>query len=517
MMPMILAIDQGTTNSKAILVDESGCVLARGSAPVELRYPQPGWAESDAEALWAGVTVAVDRCLEAAGESVDLAAVAVTNQRESTVAWERVTGRPIGPVVSWQCRRTAELCEEVRAAGLAPMIEARTGLPLDPLGSATKFRWLLDAFDLGGVRSSVGDLCVGTVDSWLLWNLTGGEVFATDASHASRTQVVDISSRAWGDELLEACRVPRAVLAEVLPSNARFGVTRQVGRLPAGIPIAAIMGDSHAALFEHGAVDAGATKATYGTGSSLMCVTPGLRRSSHGLSGTIAWALAGSADDRSLANTIYALEGNISVSGMAVRWMGEILGLTDPDSELGELASSVADNGQVYFVPAFVGLGAPRWDADARGVIVGLTRGSSRAHLARACFEAIAYQVRDVFDALADDLGAPPGMLMADGGASKSDLLMQIQADVLARPVVRSQTAELSALGVARMAGLAVGMWNSVAAVSSPPSRANRFEPMLAPSLREAAYEGWLAAVERAGARCGTSDRGQPQAPEVRT
>ena len=516
-MPQILAIDQGTTNSKAILVDESGRVVARGSAPVEQRYPQPGWVESDAEALWAGVTVAVDLCLAAAGESVDLAAVAVTNQRESTVAWDRATGRPAGSVISWQCRRTAALCEEVRAAGLAPMIEARTGLPLDPLSSATKFRWLLDEHDPDRVRSGAGDLCVGTVDSWLLWNLTGGEVFATDASNASRTQLFDIDRRAWDDELLAAFRVPRAVLAEVRPSNARFGLTRQLGRLPAGIPVAAIMGDSHAALFGHGAVGAGATKATYGTGTSLMCVTPELRRSSHGLSGTIAWALADPADDRSLANTTYALEGNISVSGMAVRWMGEILGLADPDSELAELASSVADNGQVYFVPAFVGLGAPRWEPDARGVIVGLTRGAGRAHLARACFEAIAYQVRDVFDALADDLGTPPDMLLADGGASQSDLLMQIQADLLARPVQRNQTAELSALGVAHMAGLAVGLWDSVAALSSRPNPANRFEPKLAPRAREAGYQGWLAAVERAGARGGASDRRQPLAPAVRT
>jgi glycerol kinase len=515
-MPQILAIDQGTTNSKAILVDESGRVLARGSASVELRCPQPGWAESDADALWAGVMVAVDRCLEAAGESVEIAAVAVTNQRESTVAWDRATGRPIGPVVGWQCRRTALLCEEVRAAGLGPMIEARTGLPLDPLSSAGKFRWLLDEYDPNRARSAAGELCVGTVDSWLLWNLTGGAVFETDASNASRTQLFDIERRAWGDELLEAFRVPRTVLAEVLPSNARFGLTRQIGRLPAGIQIAAIMGDSHAALFGHGAVGVGATKATYGTGSSLMCVTPKLRRSSHGLSGTIAWALADPADDRSLANTTYALEGNISVSGMAVRWMGEILGLADPDSELAELASTVADNGQVYFVPAFVGLGAPRWDPDACGVIVGLTRGAGRGHLARACFEAIAYQVRDVFDALTDDLGAPPDVLLADGGASQSDLLMQIQADLLAVPVQRNPTAELSALGVAHMAGLAVGMWDSVADLGSRPNPANRFEPKLAPSAREVGYKGWLAAVERASARGAGSDRRKPLVPAVR-
>jgi glycerol kinase len=484
---------------------------------VEQRYPQPGWVESDAEALWTGVTVAVDRCLEAAGESVDLAAVAVTNQRESTAAWDRATGLPVGPVISWQCRRTAALCEEARAAGLAPMIEARTGLPLDPLTSATKFRWLLDEHDPDRSRSAAGDLCVGTVDSLLLWNLTGGDVFATDASNASRTQLFDINRLAWDDELLAAFGVPRSVLAEVRPSNAQFGLTRQLGRLPAGVPVAAVMGDSHAALFGHGIARASATKATYGTGTSLMCVTPELRRSSHGLSGTVAWALANPADECSPANTIYALEGNISVSGMAVRWMGEILGLADPDSELAELASSVSDSGQVYFVPAFVGLGAPRWEPDARGVIVGLTRGTSRAHLARACFEAIAYQVRDVFDALADDLGGPPDILLADGGASQSDLLMQIQADLLARPVQRNRTAELSALGVAHMAGLGVGMWDSVAALGSDPNTVDRFEPKLGLNAREVGYRGWLSAVSRAGAQDARGDHGQPLAPVVRT
>jgi glycerol kinase len=510
-MRHLLAIDQGTTNTKALLVDEAGRIVARGAAPVEQRYPHPGWVEADPDALWQGVAVAVDRCL-AAGEPGELAAVAITNQRESTLAWSRRTGRPLGPVVSWQCRRTTALCDEVRATGLAPLIEARTGLPVDPLFSATKARWLLDEFDPDRVRSAAGELCVGTVDSWLLWNLTGGATFATDASNASRTQLFDIDRRAWDEELLAAFRVPRAVLAEVRPSNAVFGLTRQLGRLPAGILVAAIIGDSHAALFGHGAVAAGATKATYGTGTSLMCVTPERRRSRHGLSGTIAWAMTDRADDRSLANTTYALEGNISVTGMAVRWLGEILGLADPDAELAELASTVDDSGGVSFVPAFVGLGAPRWEPDARGVIVGLTRGVGRGHLARACLEAIAYQVRDVFDALVDDLGARPDVLLADGGASQADLLMQIQADILGRPVVRSQTAELSALGAAHMAGITVGMWDSVAALGGVPNPADRFEPKLAPDLREAGHQGWLAAVERAGAREDERAGGRPLA-----
>jgi glycerol kinase len=510
-MRHILAIDQGTTNTKALLVDEAGRIVARGTAPVEQQYPHPGWVEADAGALWQGVALAIDRCLavEMPGE---LAAVAVTNQRESTLAWSRRTGRAVGPVVSWQCRRTTALCDELRAMGLAPLIEARTGLPVDPLFSATKARWLLDQYDPDRVRSAAGELCVGTVDSWLLWNLTGGATFATDASNASRTQLFDIDRRAWDDELLAAFRVPRADLADVWPSNGTFGLTRQVGRLPGGIPIAAVIGDSHAALFGHGAVEAGATKATYGTGTSLMCVTPERRRSRHGLSGTIAWALADGADDRSLANATYALEGNISVTGMAVRWMGEILGLADPDAELAALASTVDDNGGVSFVPAFVGLGAPRWEPDARGVIVGLTRGVGRGHLARACLEAIAYQVRDVFDAVADDLGARPDVLLADGGASRADLLMQIQADILGRPVVRSQTAELSALGAAHMAGIAVGMWDSAAALGGVPDPADRFEPKLAAGLREAGHEVWLAALERAGAREDETRRVRPRA-----
>jgi len=514
-MRHLLAIDQGTSNTKALLVDEAGRIVARGLAPVEQRYPQPGWVEADAVALWESVASAVDDCL-AVGDHVALAAVAVTNQRESTLVWSRHTGRPLGPVVSWQCRRTAALCDEARADGLAPLVAARTGLPLDPLFSATKARWLLDEYDPDRVRSVAGELCVGTVDSWLLWNLTGGTAFATDASNASRTQLFDIDRLAWDDDLLAAFRVPRAVLAEVLPSNGVFGMTRHVGRLPAGIPVAAMIGDSHAALFGHGAIETGATKATYGTGTSLMSVTQERRRSRHGLSATIAWALADGANERSLSHATYALEGNISVTGMAVRWLGEILGLADPDADLTELASTVADSGGVSFVPAFVGLGAPRWEPDARGVIVGLTRGVGRGHLARACLESIAFQVRDVFDALIDDLGAGPNALLADGGASRSDLLMQIQADVLGRPIVRSETAELSALGAAHVAGLAVGMLDSVKTLREEPNSADRFEPRLAPDRREAGYRAWLAAVERATAGVHTRDGQSVLGPTAR-
>jgi glycerol kinase len=498
MRRLILAIDQGTTNNKALLVDESGQILARGSAPVEQRYPQPGWAESDAEELWHGVTVAIDQCL-AGVDPAEIAAVAISNQREAGMAWSRKTGKPIGPVISWQCRRTTDMCERLKAEGRAELIESRTGLPIDPLFTSTKARWLLDQYDPDRSRARAGELCVGTVDSWLLWNFTGGEVFATDASNASRTQLFDIEKRAWDPELLEVFGVPREVLPDVRPSNARFGVTRQIGLLPAGIPVAGMIGDSHGAMFGHGDYRPGATKATYGTGSSLMCITPERPHSRHGLASTIAWCLSDPADERSLQHVTYALEGNISVTGMAVRWLGEILGLADTEAEMTKLALSVPDTNEVYFVPAFAGLGAPRWAPEARGTIVGLTRGANRGHLSRACLESIAFQIKDTFHALADDLGGVrPPALMADGGASQGDLLMQIQSDLLGASVHRSLAPELSPLGAAYLAGICVGIWKDTAALAALPHAADLFEPKIGEAERDARYRGWLAALERA-------------------
>jgi glycerol kinase len=483
---LILAIDQGTTNSKALLVDSAGAVVARASRPVECRFPRPAWVEQDAALLWSSVAAVVDECL--AGEAAArVQAVAITNQRESVLLWDRASGRAVGPVVVWQCRRSAPFCEELRARGLEPRLRERTGLTIDALFSASKARWLLD--NVEGARGSAerGELCLGTVDSWVLFNVTGGAVHACDLTNASRTQLLDLERQSWNPELLELFGIPSRVLPEIRPSSGSFGKTRAGGRLPGGIPIAAAIGDSHAALFGHAAPGAGAIKATYGTGSSLMTATPTLVRSAQGLSSTVAWARP---------QVTYALEGNISVSGAAVQWVGELLGLAGAD-EVGALAAQVEDSGGVYLVPAFVGLGAPHWNESARGLVAGITRGTRRAHVARAALEGIAYQVRDVFDVMTAETGSQDAVLLADGGASRSDLLMQLQADVIGRPVIRNLSADLSALGAAYLAGLAVGTWKSDAEIAGLPRQCDRIEPRLSGPAREAGYAGWRDAVLR--------------------
>lgn len=489
---LILAIDQGTTNSKALLVDSAGTIAVRASRPVECLYPRPAWVEQDAVALWTSVAQVVDECL--AGDAASrLSAVAITNQRESVLLWERSTGRPVGPVIGWQCRRSAPYCDELRSRGLEPRLRERTGLTVDALFSASKARWLLDNVDRARPRAKRGELCLGTLDSWVLWNLTGGAVHACDLTNASRTQLVDIERRRWDVELLDLFGIPAEVLPEIRPSSGVFGRTRGQGRLPGGVPIAAAIGDSHAALFGHGAPASGAIKATYGTGSSLMTATPTLVRSAQGLSSTVAWARP---------EVTYALEGNISVSGAAVQWVGELLGLTSAD-EVGALAGEVEDSAGIYMVPAFVGLGAPRWNESARGLVSGITRGTRRAHVARAALEGIAYQVRDVFDVMVAETGNADAVLLADGGASRNDLLMQLQADILGRPVIRNLSTDLSALGAAYLAGLAIGTWTSDAEIAGLPRTSDRIEPRLGAPAREAAYAGWRDAVARSvpGAR----------------
>src|SRR5262249_6804728 len=337
-----------------------------------------------------------------------LTAIAITNQRESVTLWERNSGRPLGPIVVWQCRRTADFCAELRARGLAPWLAERTGLAVDPLFSASKMRWLLDHVEDGQRRAERGELCLGTIDSWVLWNLSGGAVHACDLTNASRTQLLDIHTLHWSDELLELFGVPEAALPGVRPSCSEFGTSVAVGRLPAGIPIASMIGDSHAALFGQAGFVPGTIKATYGTGSSLITPTPALVMSQQGLSTTVAWAL-------DHERVTYALEGNIPVTGAAVQWLGEFLGLPMPAEGVAEMAARVADAGGLYLVPAFVGLGAPHWNDAARGLISGLTRGSSAAHLARAAIEAIAYQVRDVFDVMQTEAGDELNVLLADG------------------------------------------------------------------------------------------------------
>jgi glycerol kinase len=445
--------------------------------------------EQDALALWESVRAVADECLAGGARP---AAVAVTNQREAAVLWERRTGRPLGPVVGWQCRRTAGACEALRRRGREPRVRRRTGLTLDPMFSATKMSWLLDQVPEGRRRAAQGELCLGTVDAWLLWNLTGGAAHATDVTNASRTLLLDLARLAWDAELADRLGVPLEALPDVLPSSGAFGETVAVGRLPAGCRIAAIAGDSHAALCGQGAFRPGAVKATYGTGSSLMTPTARLVSSARGLSSTVAWAREA---------PVYALEGNIPVTGGALDWLAGLTGQPDAGAVLA-LAATVPDTAGVHFVPALAGLGAPHWDANARGIVAGLTRATTAAHVARAALEGIAFQIREVFDAMEADAGMRFEALLADGGGSRSDLLMQLQADLVGRPVLRTSAADGAAVGVALLAGLEIGLWPSVAAVEALPRPRDRFEPRLSDPDRDARHVAWreVLDVARGGA-----------------
>jgi len=485
--PLILAIDQGTTNTKAVLVDTEGTIRHKASRPVHPAFPQPGWVEQDPVLLWQSVRDAVDACLESAGDPIP-AGIAISNQRESVMVWERASGKPVGPVVVWQCRRTSAFCETLREQGHATTLRERTGLPIDPLFSASKIRWLLDQLPNGHQQAENGELCAGTVDSWMLWNLTQGKTHRCDVSNASRTQLLNLRTANWDAELLAVFDIPAAMLPEVTPSNAFFGRTVAQGHLPEGVPIAGMIGDSHAALFGQTGFKPGAVKATYGTGSSLMSPLPALTFSQHGIATTVAWGL----DDE----VVYALEGNISVTGSAVQWYADLLGLDDP-AQAAALAARVDTAEGLYVVPAFVGLGAPHWQEKARGLVTGITRGTTAAHFARAVVESIAFQIRDVFDAMAEEAGTDLDVLLADGGGSRNDVLMQFQADLLGRPVLRNNAGETSALGAAYLAGLTLGFWASTDALAALPRSLDRFEPRWSDATREAAYDGWRQAIAR--------------------
>jgi len=442
--------------------------------------------------IWGSVRAAIDDCL-VQRQRPPLAAIAITNQREAVLLWERATGRPLGPCIGWQCRRTARFCDELRARGLEPLIRERTGLTIDPLFSASKARWLLDHIPDGRRRAERGDLCLGTVDSWLLWNLTGGE-HACDVSNASRTQLLNLNSLRWDEELLEIFGIPLPALPRIGPSSGFYGQTVLCGLLPKGVSIASMIGDSHAALYGHASYQPGSVKATYGTGSSLMTPTDAAISPGRGISSTVAWGMQ--LPDGSLRAT-YALEGNILFTGAGVEWLGQILGLADPGQDIEVLAAGVRDSDGAYFVPALAGLGAPHWNENARGVFCGLTRGTTAAHLARASLEAIGYQVRDVLDTMESEAGQPLSLLLADGGASRNDLLMQFQADIIGRPVQRSDSADLSALGAAYLAGLATHLWQTEAEIERMAKHGRRFEPRMAQEERAALYDGWRRALAR--------------------
>jgi glycerol kinase len=476
----VLAIDQGTTNTKALLIDHNGKIVASASRPVGIQFPRPGWVEQDARALWSSVTEAAEECLSLGG-NVQPVAIGISNQRESVVAWDRKTGQPMGPCVVWQCRRTAPFCAALREAGHADLLRRRTGLAIDPLFSASKARWLLEKTPNGMRRAADGEIAIGTVDSWVLWNLTGGAVHATDFTNASRTQLLDLRGLRWDSELMALFGVPETALPRLMPSSCLYGESVE------GIPVCALAGDSHAALFGHAIFSPGAVKATYGTGSSLMTATAKPVDSASGLSTTVGWSRAG--------QTMYALEGNITVTGGAVQWLGEFLGLPDPAADVAELAAMVSDTDGVFVVPAFAGLGAPHWKDGARGLMTGLTRGTKAAHVARATIESIAFQVRDVFDAMEQDCGHALPVLLADGGASRNDFLMQFQADILNRPVERSASPDVSAMGAAWLAGLAAGVWRSLEELAELPHPTDRFEPKMGDAERASRYDGWQEVV----------------------
>jgi glycerol kinase len=487
----VLALDQGTTGSTALVVDDTGAVRARGYAELPQHFPQPAWVEHDPADIWQTVERAASQALSAAGlAGRDVAAVGITNQRETTIVWDRATGAPIHRAIVWQCRRTADACDRLRAAGHEPTVRERTGLVLDAYFSGTKIAWILDHVPDARRRAARGELAFGTVDTWLLWKLTGGRVHATDVSNASRTLCLNLTSVDWDDRMCALLGVPREVLPAIVDSSGPCGETVDLGWLPRGIPITGMAGDQQAALFGQACFEPGDTKNTYGTGCFALSNT-GERpvTSSHGLLTTIAWRIG--------ARTTYALEGAVFVAGAAVQWLRDGLGIIARAAETEVLARSVPDTGGVVFVPAFVGLGAPYWDQHARGAIVGLTRGTTRAHLARAALEAIAFQSRDVLEAMAADAKATLGRLRVDGGAVANDFLCQFQADVLGAAVDRPAVIETTGLGAAYLAGLGAGLWRSLGAVAERHAIARTFTPTMAAGEREERYAAWKRAVQR--------------------
>ena len=476
----VLAIDEGTTNSKAVLVAENGRILATGSAPVPIAYPASGWVQQDAHEIWAATTSAMAACLDAA-PGVELVALGLSNQRESILIWDRKTGAPRGPVITWQCRRTADACAALRAAGHEAEVIARTGLPLDPLFPPTKAAWLLEHHGAGA------DLCIGTVDSWLIWCLSGGTVHATDRSNAARTQLFNLAQGRWDDDLCRLFGIAPAMLPEVRDSAHVFATTNGVPGLPDGLPVASAIGDSHAALFGHGAFGRGDGKVTFGTGSSVMTTIPDFIVPPAGITTTIAWSLNG--------QSTYAFEGNILVSASILPWAAEILGLESVDALLA-LARTVENAGGVSLVPAHVGLGAPHWNAEARGLVCGLSFGTTPAHIARAAAESIAFQVHDVYGIMAGAAGGI-GRLFVDGGPSRNNFLMQMVADALAHPVTPCRNAEASAIGAAHLAGLATGLWPDLGAVARLANHAATLAPQQAEAARQAGLDAWRKAIAR--------------------
>ncbi len=490
MKRFVLAIDQGTTSSRAIVFDRAGQIRGLGQHPTRQIYPQPGWVNQDADELWNTTVRSIHDALVAADVSASqLAAIGITNQRETTILWDRATGRPVAPAIVWQSRQTAPLVTAIERRGMSSVYQELTGLVPDAYFSATKIAWLLDETPELRQKAEAGEVLFGTVESWLLWKLSGGRAHLTDVSNAARTMLFDIRSLDWSHQLLADLAIPPAMLPRPV-GNAEFLVTTEASLLGTAVPVTGVAGDQQAALFGQACFAAGRAKNTYGTGSFMLLhtgteVVPSRNR----LLTTIAWRIGETVE--------YALEGSVFVTGAAVQWLRDGLGIIDRSADVEALAASVEDSGGVLFVPALAGLGAPHWDAGARGTLIGLTRGTTKAHIARATLEAIAFQTRDVLDAMIADCGFPLAELRVDGGAAANDLLMQIQADLLGVPVVRPKITETTALGAAYLAGLAVGLWQDRAEVAAQWHEDRRFEPALAEADRESRYERWHEAVER--------------------
>lgn len=487
----LLALDQGTTSSRSIVFDLSGRIIASSQREFPQIFPHRGWVEHDPEDIWnTQLAVALEALSKAGADAADIYGIGITNQRETTVVWERATGKPICNAIVWQCRRTAEYCDYIKSGELCEDIRRRTGLLIDAYFSATKLKWILDNVEGARERARRGELCFGTVDSWLIFNLTGGKVHATDYSNASRTMLFNINTLEWDDELLRLFDIPRRMLPDVKPSSCIFGETAPE-LFGASIPVAGVAGDQQAALFGQCCFEDGSVKNTYGTGG-FMLMNTGSRpvMSENGLLTTIAWGIGDS-------SVSYALEGSVFVCGAAVQWLRDGLGLISKASETETIARSVENSGGVWFIPAFVGLGAPYWDPYARGALLGLTRGTTRAHIVRAVLESMAYQTADVLELMEREAKVSMTSLKVDGGASANDLLLEIQADLLGTPIIRPGCIETTALGAANLAGLSTGAFSSLSEISASWQCERRFEPRISAEERLSRLDGWRKAVGR--------------------
>lgn len=491
----VIALDQGTTSSRAIIFDAAGSPVTIAQYPFPQIYPEPGWVEHDPMVILETQLRALAEAFEKSGLSpTDIAGIGITNQRETTIVWDKNTGKPVYNAIVWQCRRTAPICDQLKESGIGEYIREKTGLLIDAYFSGTKIKWILDNVDGARERAERGELLFGNVDSWLIWNLTGGKAHVSDYSNCSRTMIFDIDELKWDETLCEKLGIPMSMLPEPVPSSMIYGHVAQglTGlEMLAGIPVCGSAGDQAAALIGQGCINRGQAKNTYGTGCFTLLNTGDQSvRSNSGLVTSVAWSING--------KTTYALEGSVFNAGSSIQWLRDEVGMLATSSECEALATSVPDNGGVYFVSAFTGLGAPRWDMYARGAIVGLTRGSTKAHIVRAALEGIAYQVKDLLDAMEKDAGEELSVLRVDGGASVNNFMMQFQSDILRKPIDRPQMVETTAFGAAFLAGLATGVWGDISDITSIRKSDRIFEAQMDPEKAERLHRTWLRAVERA-------------------